>query len=497
MARPAPSLVLLSLFALACTPAEDDADSSAPAGAGGKADGFGTCGDDRVCLDARAYEVLFTNPVCGLYEHEPVEAVRGDTEIDRKPRNVWCTPKFDSAPSKSRSSSPQFRILEWLADAGEGDEVFAASLSFSDADVGAALCGAAERGAKVTFVLDKMTSQGEALQACGGEVLVRGHQGSIGFAHVKLLMINPREPAGGDDGFVKLTFGSGNMSSGTHLHHENWHFIDARRDSFFVAAHTCLMDALVDERHTDGKTAFRTFMNECRDAIEHPPEEDIVPFFIPVREDSKAATAKLVELIGAADEIDIGAHRFSFRAMIDALAGRLADTERPFQLRFVADDDLYWLDPLEPSKVIEGLGPNDRGDRDKLRQLRAADKGKRFEERYFETNHVSRLLHHNKYLVFRGVEGGNDAVIVGSPNLTGTGFDENLENLYLIEIPEVVEAFHAQYELVWNGEGPLPEGLEEAPRATPREAMPLTMITVDEPSEALPEDPDAPPPSED
>ena len=43
-----------------------------------------------------------------------------------------------------------------------------------------------------------------------------------------------------------------------------------------------------------------------------------------------------------------------------------------------------------------------------------------------------------------------DAVFCGAGNLTGTGFSENWENYYYVTIPEVVEAYRAQYEHMWN-----------------------------------------------
>lgn len=498
MSRTSSLLLGLALTLPAC--AEDASDPSpgelSPE-AGGKSDDVegegesasdpadeGTCPEGRTCLDYQSYEVLFTNPVCGNYRYdEPIEEVDGERDVLGKPKNVYCTKEFDSVPSGSRRSSPQRRLLDWIEPIGAGDELFLAYLSFSDGKIADALCDAEARGAEVTFVLDKMSSKAEQVLECGVDVLIRGHQGSVGFAHDKILMVNPKAagPADGDETtYLKLSFGSGNMSSGTHLHHENWHFLEVNRDSYFVQTHLCLMESLLDEAHTDGKGAYRSFMNECRDAIAQPPEDDIIPYFIPVLDDSRALTAKMLELIDAAETIDIGAHRFSYNELIDALSARLSSS-RPFHLRFIADDDLYWLDPIAPARIAV-LGPNSFHERDKVRELREADGGAgRFEEKYLETNHSLHLLHHNKYLLARGLE-GRDALIVGSSNFTGTGFEGNLENMYFVDIPEVVDAFKAQFALMWDGEGPLPEGLDVPPMATFRDDMPVELVTVKEPS---------------
>jgi hypothetical protein len=47
-----------------------------------------------------------------------------------------------------------------------------------------------------------------------------------------------------------------------------------------------------------------------------------------------------------------------------------------------------------------------------------------------------------------------------------------------------------------HGEGPLPEGLDTAPLATSRTAMPVEPIVVSDPVGEAPEDPDVPPPDE-
>lgn len=201
----------------------------------------------------------------------------------------------------------------------------------------------------------------------------------------------------------------------------------------------------------------------------------------------------MVAAIEEADAIDVGAHRFSYTAMVDALAERLADTDRDFALKLVADDDLYWLDPEAPTEW-ETVGHNTFVEAVKVRELREADGGRgRFEDRYLETNHKAHLLHHNKFLIFSGLQSGSDAIITGSSNLTGTGFESNLENMYFISIPEVVEAYRNQFGLFWDGEGVLPPGMDVAPMATPRRAMPIAVEAPQEPTEPI-DFPDAPEP---
>ncbi len=488
MSRTITSLFSIVLALTACQGTSDEPEVGAggPGGKADDADGDG-CDDDRVCLDYASYEVLFTNPICETYGYDAALPTVGGGTVAAKPKNVYCTKTFDSENSGTRMSSPQSRILDWIGSANAGDEVFLAYLSFSDGKVADSLCSAIDRGAEVTFVLDKIGSKAEQVIECGGNVLQRGHQGSVGFAHNKILMINPRAAGPADDGerYLRLSFGSGNMSSGTHLHHENWHFTEVARDSYFAQSHLCLMDALLEPAHTDGKAAFRSFMNDCREGIDAPPEDDMIPYFIPVLDDSRALTDKLLTSIEQADAIDVGAHRFSYTKMVDAMVARLGDTDTPFSLRLVADDDLYWLDPEEPSQWRE-LGPNTYNEAIKVQELRDADGARgRFEDRYFETNHSLHLLHHNKYLIFAGLESGRDAVMTGSSNLTGTGFESNLENMYYTDIPEVVAAYRSQFGLVWDGEGILPPGMEVAPVATPRREMPVELQMPQEPTEPV------------
>jgi len=492
MSRSYTSLFAIALALSAC---QDSSSSGADGagGPGGKADDVGgSCGEGRTCLDYQSYEVLFTNPVCETYGYDtPLPTVGGGT-VAAKPKNVYCTKEFDSENSGTRVSSPQTRILDWIDSTSAGDEIFLAYLSFSDGKVADALCSAIDRGADVTFVLDKIGSKAERVIECGGDVFTRGHQGSVGFAHNKVLMINPRAAGPADEGedYLRLSFGSGNMSSGTHLHHENWHFTEVARDSYFVQTHLCLMDALLDPAHTDGKAKFRAFMNECREGIDAPPEDDMIPYFIPVLDDSRALTETLLTSIEQADSIDLGAHRFSYTKMVDALVARLDDAQTPFSLRMVADDDLYWLDPEAPSQW-QTLGPNTFNEAIKVQELREADGDQgRFEDRYFETNHSLHLLHHNKFLIFGGLDSGRDAIITGSSNLTGTGFEGNLENMYFIDIPEVVEAYRNQFGLFWDGEGVLPAGMEVAPMATPRSQMPVELKMPQEPSEPIEPEPE-------
>lgn len=453
---------VLTLPLVACASQGADPDGGDRGwGPDGKADEPGEA------LRYASYDVLFTNPLCRAYTYAtPVASADGSTMLTGKPKNVWCT-YDDVDASGARPSSPQHKLLSWLEPLGPDDEVFLAFLSFSNRAVSDRLCELAQGGTKVTFVLDSRSTQADRLEQCGAQILLRGHAGSIGYAHNKVILINPR----GDSEHMKLTFSSGNMSSGIVTHHENWHFIDAARDSYFAQAHVCLMEAQLSADASSGKGAYRDALNACRGAIEAEEESDIKAFFIPASDDRKRAARYLLGAVGEAPKIDLGAHRFGHSDLVRALEERLAAGE--VEVRMVADDDLYWLDPVTGPSIQ--TGNNDYFEAQNVAKLETAG-GDGFEIRFFETNHGAHLLHHNKYLIYRDGSGDPYAVLAGAANLTKTGFNDNFENIYFIKVPAVLEAFDTQFARVWDG-APAPNDDQDPPIATPRHLMPATNVT--------------------
>lgn len=462
-------LAVLGGFLLAaCAPAPaPEPEPETTADLGGKVDNPEAT-DTGATLRYASYDVMFTNPVCRSYAYDsPVATVDGSQTLAKKPKNVYCS-AADSAASAARPSSPQYRLLEWLRPLGAGDEVFLAYLSFSNRAVGDELCAAVGRGAQVRMILDATSSASDALVACGGEVMLRGHHGTLGYAHNKVLLINPNaDPNEPGQEHMRMAFSSGNMSSGAVLHHENWHFIEVARKSYFAEAHRCLMQAQLDEEIAGSKATYRTFMKSCRAAITYPQEDDIKAFFVPDNVDSQAITGLLLQGIRTAASVDLGVHRFCYPDMVDALEQRL-ETDPEFQVRMVADDDLYWLRPLAgPSAVV---GNNMLFEAGNVKRLQTAG-GDRFAVRYFETNHGEHLLHHNKYLIYRDGAGKATALLCGAANLTAAGFKDNFENIYWVKIPKVLEAFDTQFARVWDGRKASPDE-QDPPVATPPEKMP-------------------------
>lgn len=82
-------------------------------------------------------------------------------------------------------------------------------------------------------------------------------------------------------------------------------------------------------------------------------------------------------------------------------------------------------------------------------------------------------MHHNKYLIYRTGTGKVFGVLAGAANLTGTGFNDNFENIYFIKIPAVLEAFDTQFARVWDGKKASPDE-QDPPIATPIEQMPAS-----------------------
>lgn len=461
MRRVALASVLFALPLIACTaPASDEtATDDEDWRADGKSD------EAAVPLRYRTYDLLFTNPLCREYTYPtPVQTADGSTTLRAKPKNVYCS-STDAAASAARETSPQHKLLQWLAPLGADDEVFLAYLSFSNRVVGDRLCELAQAGAKITFVLDAASEQSNRLAGCGAEILLRGHAGSIGYAHNKLILINPH----GDSEFMQMTVSSGNMSSGIVTHHENWHFIDVARDSYFGQNHVCLMEAQVSAEASSGRAAYKASLDACRANIEAPEETDVKSFFIPHSEDRKRAARYLLGAVDEAAAIDLGAHRFGHSDLVRHLETRLQGGD--VTVRMVADDDLYWLDPEvgEPSQP----GSNDDFEARNVRKL--MDASENFEIRYFETNHSQHLLHHNKYLVYRDASGAPYAVLAGAANLTKTGFNDNFENIYFFKVPAVLDGFDTQFARVWDGQKATPDE-QDPPIATPRHLMPAEDI---------------------
>ena len=394
------------------------------------------------------YTVLFTNPVCKKYAYAEDEEVLSNAgeRLTHKPENVFCAPG-DAAASGTRDSSPQKKLVDWINDP-ETKEIFFAYLSFSNKVVAGELCKAvAERNVKITMVLDRGTDLSTANQvlACHPgnadpslepRLELRGHDATIGYAHNKVFMINPRSER------PRIVFSSGNLTSGVVLHHENWHFLRVPARTHFAKAHLCLMEGMLDHYRT--KQEYGGFIKACRDGAGIGEESDLKTFFVPG--DGGRAGQEIRNGIRTASFIGINAHRFSYKVVRTELAARLAGASPP-AVELTVDDDLWWA-----GHGVADL-PNTRDEWGMLEPLTAAG----VQVRYLETNHGTGYLHHNKFIVFETPQG--ESVFTGAGNFTGTAFTDNFENFYFITVPHVVEAVKAQQKHLFalgTAEGDLP-----------------------------------------
>jgi hypothetical protein len=166
------------------------------------------------------YEVLFTDPKCGVYKYKSEVKSYSGKKLLQKPENVYCKNQYDLKRSGERESSPQNKLVQWISHPTT-KEIFFTYLSFSNRAVKNALCDAAKRGVKIRFVLDKgqdMTRADELLLCSSSiERKLRGGvmgvakdvigKDLIGLAHNKFLIINPHIP-----GEFKVVFSCGNKT---------------------------------------------------------------------------------------------------------------------------------------------------------------------------------------------------------------------------------------------------------------------------------------------
>jgi hypothetical protein len=285
------------------------------------------------------YDVLFTNPTCGLYKYPyPVQTQSGG-KVYQKPRNAFCSSSDASAtykrdgsdPRMGQNESPQRRLVRLINDPSTR-HIFMTYLSFSDSKVANALCDRlANKSLKLSLIIDKKNEEG-SIQRMGkpGESLTSikkrfeykakklteiiktsNNRYEVNEAKKELAGILTKsqllgsvlcgEPSS-DQYIVKrmakpggigwshtkvfmvnpehpraitIAFSSANMSSGTSYHHENWHFVRASRFSHFVGSHLCLMEA--EFNHASNKREFANFMKYCRNNLKDPNGNIIYP----------------------------------------------------------------------------------------------------------------------------------------------------------------------------------------------------------------------------
>lgn len=380
------------------------------------------------------FEALFTNPECATYKYDaPLATNAGDT-VSAKPKNVYCK-SSDESRSVARSNSPQYRLKEWIKSS-ETKEIYMAYLSFSSKNIAEELCSAAKRDVKISIVLDHgadpavpvLVPAAENLKKCAkkdGQVQItyRGSTSGLGFAHNKIMIINPNSETE-----TKIVFSSGNLSSGTSTNHENWNFVTTSPASYFAQAHKCVVEAMIDGGDT--RANFAAALNDCRSAIESSPESDIKVFFAPV--DGAKALSQFKSAGFKSTSIEGMSHRLSGQ-VASAIQGFL---KAGIPVKFIMDDDVYWSNnqgtdigrntTVEAANIYRNLINNG------------------METKFLQTNQEIFQLQHNKFMIFNFERGG--AVFNGAGNFTSAAFTKNFENFYYITIPEVVTAYKAQYE---------------------------------------------------
>ena len=396
------------------------------------------------------YDVVFTNPKCKKHFYDKPLINSYGQEVHFKKEGAYCTPSDNSTLNKQKGT-PHEKIIEWMKDPST-QEAFMTYLSFSKTSVIKELCKAIEkRNLKLTILVDEKNREDEKrmakllkLKRCINPtfdkpnipvILTGGHQGEgndqTGYAHTKLIIINPSS-----SDKVRLVFSSGNMSSGTTSHHENWHFLTTNRNTYFFQAHLCLKEGLLN--HQSSKSSFMTFMSDCQKKIQLPQEDDLKVFFIPG--DGRKAMRSLHSEFKKSIDVKMAAHRFSNGSIIRAIKKNL---ERPnFKAKIIVDDDIHWTGLHQTN-----MGRNTLYEFEKLAMLESLGLKIKYMETFADNieNPKSIQLQHNKFLVFtRKDEKGT--VFTGAGNLTGAAFYKNFENFYLISIPEVHQKFLKQYD---------------------------------------------------
>lgn len=395
-------------------------------------------------LPGFTWDVVPTNPQCEVVNYEPGTLNRQGEPLSEYPQNAWCK-RSDVEKNLLRKDTPEFKLLEGIQDP-KTTHIRMAYLSFGNERIAKALCDSLQRGVLVELILDsgKTWPIEQELKNCHSQnfkYYSRGNTGGIGFAHNKVTFFTKKSSSD-----MEIVIGSGNMTLGTILTHENWHFIKAPRTSYFMSMHECLWEGMT--KHAESAKRYKEFLRQCRQQINSPPERGIELFFIPG--DGNTLLARLQDELKSSAWVAGASHRFNGRLIKNILLDVL---NSGIPVKMVFDDDLFWARVNR-----KGFGLNQFAEALVVMELEK----KGMTSKYVQTNHKERLIHHNKFFVW-GHQDRADGAFFGAGNLTNSAFTENFENFYLVTLPEVTEEMHRYQQHLWQNLSSEPRDLPQKP----------------------------------
>lgn len=412
--------------------------------------------------------------------------------------------------AERQSDSPYLRVFDWLATVKPQDELFLASMSFSDNDLAKKLCTIAQQGTKVKLFIQEPRGFNSAYKTvvncreadseiAGGSTTVFVNEpeasllemiiyprGKRRLAHMKTIVIKyqnqDHEPSLRSK--VRYSFQSANLSSGMWAHHENWNFITSDAEHWLAKDHLCLKDSVNKSTVADLSRLYEAIA-DCRDEnninADRVLDNEIQNYFVPFSStrgfnDKKALRKTLFEEVERSKKIRIAAHHLTDGKLLEQLSSKLRSGE--LELDIIVDDDMFWTahyrsdDPLideggrmyyEPTDYSKSCHWGKTADQaSSCFGLFSAFEYQNIEAkllkygaqiRFFEANHRNFKLFHNKIIMFEynaPYHGYHAAVFTGAGNLSKAGFERNFENYYLVRKPEFVADFEQNYQILFN-----------------------------------------------
>jgi len=396
-----------------------------------------------------SFEVLFTDPQC----HEGGQGVKDGARCNGSERDASMTKagihtrliETIRSATTYKQAHPEAPVkltmtyLSWYFDGGLKGAVLdaiAAGVEFQGYfDPG--------YGVEIPAELEALGNPHVRIGWLGGHT---DNSGVWRLMHIKLTMVD----YGVDEEPMRIVFSSANLSpSGLSLHFENFVFARVARRSNFAQRHLCAMQGLEADKYpsryeTDTfANVFEQTYDACVAQISEPPDPALNVFFTP--DENKAALAFLkARMRQATTSIDMAIEHYSEWS----LAGTQSWLAESVPSRLVLDDQTLYMD-----------GESSEGDNQMWRGiLQDSD----IDQRFVRTNSDIHQLQHNKYVVLDGT-----SVFCGAGNFTGAAFKKNYENFYMLDVPELAQAFQAHFDHLFDDLGSrldeIPPPLTEAP----------------------------------